>query len=89
MRRVITALTAVVVALPLAATSASAAPQGPVFSDGQAQPVFDPADVVRDNLWVTAPVDSDRDGKDDLVHVEVVRPRATEQGLKVPVVYLA
>jgi X-Pro dipeptidyl-peptidase len=88
-RRVVTALTAVVIALPLASTSALAAPQGPVFKDGQAQPVFDPADVVRDDLWVTAPVDSDRDGKDDLVHVEVVRPRATEQGLKVPVVYQA
>ncbi|TCO52572.1 X-Pro dipeptidyl-peptidase [Actinocrispum wychmicini] len=66
-----------------------AAVQGPVFKDGQAQPVFDPTDIVRDNLWVTAPVDSDRDGKPDLVHVEVVRPRATEQGLRVPVVYQA
>ncbi|MEV4314605.1 Xaa-Pro dipeptidyl-peptidase [Actinocrispum sp. NPDC049592] len=83
-------LAAVVVALPLASATAFAAPaQGPVFVDGQAQPVFDPTDIVRDNLWVTAPVDSDRDGKDDLVHVEVVRPRATEQGLKVPVVYQA
>jgi X-Pro dipeptidyl-peptidase len=82
-------LTAVVVALPLASATALAAPQGPVFKDGQAQPVFDPADVVRESLWVTAPVDSDRDGKDDLVHVEVVRPRATEQGLRVPVVYQA
>jgi X-Pro dipeptidyl-peptidase len=89
-RRLVTILAAVVVALPLAsATSFAAPPQGPVFVDGQAQPVFDPTDIVRDDLWVTAPVDSDRDGKDDLVHVEVVRPRATEQGLKVPVVYQA
>jgi X-Pro dipeptidyl-peptidase len=88
-RRVLSVLTAVVVALPLASATALAAPQGPVFKDGQAQPVFDPADVVRESLWVTAPVDSDRDGKDDLVHVEVVRPRATEQGLRVPVVYQA
>ncbi|MCE7010187.1 Xaa-Pro dipeptidyl-peptidase [Kibdelosporangium philippinense] len=71
------------------ATPGRAEPQEPVFQDGQAQPVFDPADVVRDDLWVTAPVDSDRDGEDDLVHVQVVRPRATEQGLKVPVVYEA
>lgn len=88
MRRVLTVLAAVAVALPVIPAAANAA-QGPVFKDGQAQPVFDPNDVVREDLWVTAPVDSDRDGKDDLVHVEVVRPRATEQGLKVPVVYQA
>ncbi|ONI79344.1 Xaa-Pro dipeptidyl-peptidase [Actinosynnema sp. ALI-1.44] len=88
MRRVVTVLAAVAVALPVIPAVANAA-QGPVFKDGQAQPVFDPTDVVRESLWVTAPVDSDRDGKDDLVHVEVVRPRATEQGLKVPVVYQA
>jgi X-Pro dipeptidyl-peptidase len=51
--------------------------------------VFDPDDVIRESLFVSAPVDSDRDGRDDLVHVEVVRPRATEQGLRVPVVYQA
>jgi X-Pro dipeptidyl-peptidase len=85
-RRLVTMLAAVVISLPLAsATALAAPPQGPVFADGQAQPVFDPNDIVR----VSAPVDSDRDGKDDLVHVEVVRPRATEQGLKVPVVYQA
>nr|WP_173140710.1 Xaa-Pro dipeptidyl-peptidase [Kibdelosporangium persicum] len=88
LRRLLSVLAAVTVALPVVPAIAHAA-QGPVFKDGQAQPVFDPADVVRESLWVTAPVDSDRDGKDDLVHVEVVRPRATEQGLKVPVVYQA
>ncbi|MBN6041582.1 Xaa-Pro dipeptidyl-peptidase [Amycolatopsis sp. 195334CR] len=67
----------------------AAPPTGPVFENGQAQPVFDPADIVRDNVWVTAPVDSDRDGKNDEVHVEVVRPKATQNGLKVPVIYQA
>ncbi|GAB3877032.1 hypothetical protein GCM10029964_025310 [Kibdelosporangium lantanae] len=89
MRRVVTVLSTVVLALPVTAAVSFAAPPGPVFADGQAQPVFDPTDVVRDNVWVTAPVDSDRDGKPDLVHVETVRPRATQQGLRVPVVYEA
>ncbi len=96
---------AVVVALPLLTGTATAeptaeppaeptaaptdAPTEPVFEDGQAQPVFDPGDAVREEAWVRAAVDSDRDGADDLVHVEVVRPRATEQGLRVPVVYQA
>jgi X-Pro dipeptidyl-peptidase len=76
--------------LPLTVVAAEAAdPPGPVFTGGQAQPVFDPADVVREDVWVTAPVDSDHDGQDDLVHAQVVRPRATQQGLKVPVVYQA
>jgi len=98
-RRVVTVLSAVVLALPLTAGASfsapagaggtNTAPPGPVFVDGQAQPVFDPTDIVRDNVWVTAPVDSDRDGKPDLVHVETVRPRATQQGLRVPVVYQA
>ncbi|WP_370972686.1 Xaa-Pro dipeptidyl-peptidase [Amycolatopsis sp. cg9] len=81
---------AAVLALPLTAVAAEAAdPPAPVFSGGQAQPVFDPADVVREDVWVTAPVDSDHDGADDLVHAQVVRPRATQQGMKVPVVYQA
>ncbi|MGK3204020.1 Xaa-Pro dipeptidyl-peptidase [Amycolatopsis sp. MEPSY49] len=75
--------------LPLTAVPAEAAPPAPVFTGGQAQPVFDPADVVREDVWVTAPVDSDHDGADDLVHAQIVRPRATQQGLKVPVVYQA
>ena len=84
------ALLAAVITLPLTSGVALAdAPPAPVFSDGQAQPVFDPADVIREDVWVTAPVDSDRDGKPDLVHAQVVRPRATQQGMKVPVVYQA
>jgi X-Pro dipeptidyl-peptidase len=65
-----------------------ASPQRPVFADGEAQAVYDPADVVRQRVWVRAPVDSDFDGRPDEVYTEVVRPRATEQGLRVPVVYM-
>ncbi|GAA2674890.1 MULTISPECIES: Xaa-Pro dipeptidyl-peptidase [Actinosynnema] len=79
---------AAVLALPLGAVPAAAAEEGPVFVDGEAQPVFSASDVVRESLWVRAPVDSDRDGHDDEVYTEVVRQRATERGLKVPVVFL-
>jgi X-Pro dipeptidyl-peptidase len=77
------------VAAPSPALAAPPGPvvPGPVFSGGQAQPVFDPTDVVRQSLWVRAPVDSDADGRPDEVYTEVVRPRATEAGLRVPVVY--
>ncbi|GAB3281035.1 Xaa-Pro dipeptidyl-peptidase [Parasphingorhabdus pacifica] len=92
MWRVRTVLLAVVLALPLSGVSGVAAadpPQEPVFADGEAQPVYDPTEVVREDLFVTAPVDSDRDGRDDRVHVQVVRPDDTERGLRVPVVYQA
>ncbi|MGP4017312.1 Xaa-Pro dipeptidyl-peptidase [Saccharopolyspora sp. 5N708] len=90
MRRVRMGLLAAVFVLPLTGLPASAEPpQGPVFQDGEAQPVFDPAQALREDLFVTAPVDSDRDGQDDRVHVQVVRPKETAQGLRVPVVYQA
>ncbi|RJQ82380.1 Xaa-Pro dipeptidyl-peptidase [Pseudonocardiaceae bacterium YIM PH 21723] len=76
-----------IIAVTLTAVPAHATPPVQVFAGGQAQPVFDAADVIREEVWVTAPVDSDRDGHDDLVHAVVTRPRATEQGLKAPVVY--
>jgi len=64
---------------------------GPVFADGMAQvvPAFaDSAQWIRQNLWVETGFDSDRDGRNDRVHVAVTRPRQTEtEGLKVPVVY--
>ncbi len=90
MRRVVTGCLAAIFALPLVGSTAAAQPpQGPVFSDGEAQPVFDPARAVRQDLFVTAPVDSDHDGQQDRVHVQVVRPRESEQGFRVPVVYQA
>lgn len=89
-RGFVTALLTPLLAATLMSGAAQAGPpQQPVFTDGEAQPVFDPKDVVREDRYVRAPVDSDRDGKHDEVHVVVVRPRATEQGLRVPVVYQA
>ncbi|WP_344128364.1 Xaa-Pro dipeptidyl-peptidase [Saccharopolyspora halophila] len=90
MRRCATGLLAALVVLPLIGSTASAdPPQRPVFRDGAAQPVFDPQEAVREDLFVTAPVDSDRDRRPDRVHVQVVRPAETERGLRVPVVYRA
>lgn len=64
---------------------------GPVFVDGMAQVVAafaDSAQWIRQNLWVETDFDSDRDGRNDRVHVAVTRPRQTETGgLRVPVVY--
>ena len=86
----------IAVALTLACAASLGAqastPQArPVFENGMAQvvPAFaDSAQWIRQNLWVETDFDSDRDGRNDRVHVAVTRPRQTEtEGLKVPVVY--
>ncbi len=67
---------------------AQAAPAAPsiVVHDGVTQPVFSFADAIREQVWVQAPFDGDGDGKLDLIATNIVRPRETEQGLKVPVI---
>ncbi|MTB52908.1 Xaa-Pro dipeptidyl-peptidase [Lewinella sp. W8] len=65
-------------------------PVGPVFENGEAQivPEFeDPKDWLRHDLWVETEFDTDGDGQPDRMHVAVTRPKQTEEGLKLPVVY--
>lgn len=80
---------AVTTALALAAGPAGAQVSGPVFIDGQAQPVFTAgsATYVRQELWVETTIDSDFDGQLDRIHIDVTRVQETETiGLEVPVV---
>jgi len=86
----IAAALTVALALGVAAPPAVAQVTGPVFIDGQAQPVFstNPAMWIRQELWVESQIDSDFDGKLDRIHIDVARVQETETiGLKVPVVY--
>ncbi len=63
----------------------------PVFTNGMAQvvPAFqDTTKWIRHDLWVETDFDTDRDGRNDRVHVDVTRPGQTEtDGLKVSIVY--
>jgi X-Pro dipeptidyl-peptidase len=63
----------------------------PIFTDGQAQivPAFSNREEwIRERLWVETSFDSDRNGKKDRVHVDVIRQKQTaSEWLKVPVVY--
>lgn len=62
----------------------------PVFTNGIAQVVsaFQDSNAwIRQNLWVETDFDTDRDGRNDRVHVGVTRPAQTDSGLKVPIVY--
>ncbi|TDB98603.1 CocE/NonD family hydrolase [Micromonospora fluostatini] len=57
-----------------------------VVTDGVTQPVFGYADAIRERLFVESTFDSDKDGLRDIIAFDVMRPKATEDGLKVPVV---
>ncbi|MFT8316735.1 MAG: Xaa-Pro dipeptidyl-peptidase [Sporolactobacillus sp.] len=61
----------------------------PLFFNGKAQAVFDTTRLIREVVYVESSVDSDKDGKRDLLKVEIIRPADTERGLKVPVLYTA
>lgn len=63
-------------------------PQQPVFSNGEAQPVYQGHPLVKDEVWIPVPgVDTDRDGKDDEIRATVYRTKDTDLGdasIKVP-----
>src|SRR5688572_27686111 len=62
----------------------------PVFENGLAQPVFAGQPIVRHNVWVEVPaLDTDRDGANDRIRVQISRPDATERGTKLPVILVA
>ncbi len=72
------------------AALAAPLPAVPTFVNGLAQPVFATAeaDWVNYELWVQSTFDSDGDGKNDRIHVDVSRPKETDtDGLKVPVIF--
>jgi X-Pro dipeptidyl-peptidase len=73
-------------ALALFSTQASAQE----FIDGLAQPVFAGQPIISHNVWVEIPnLDSDRDGVNDRIRIQVRRPDATENGTRLPVVMIA
>jgi X-Pro dipeptidyl-peptidase len=70
----------------VAAPAALADPPSIVVEDGVTQPAFGYADAIRERVWVDTDFDSDRDGVEDVIAVDIMRPAATEQGLDVPVI---
>lgn len=72
--------------VPIGGVAQATAAPGIEVRDGVTQPVFSYRDAVRERVLVQSPVDSDGDGRRDLVNVDIIRPRETERGLKVPVI---
>jgi X-Pro dipeptidyl-peptidase len=51
------------------------------------QPIYDYADALRESVYVDTTMDSDSDGENDVVAVDIVRPRETDlTGLRIPVI---
>ncbi|MFD2350242.1 hypothetical protein ACFSTC_14260 [Nonomuraea ferruginea] len=54
--------------------------------NGRTQPVFSYADAIREHVYVESTVDSDADGRLDRVRVDIIRPKESGPGLRVPVI---
>ncbi|GAA1301609.1 X-Pro dipeptidyl-peptidase [Planotetraspora silvatica] len=80
------ALTAAL-AMVVGTTPADATTQPKIkVEGGVTQPVFSYADAIREYVYVESSVDSDGDGAKDRVRVDIIRPKESDKGLKVPAI---
>jgi X-Pro dipeptidyl-peptidase len=87
LKRLLLIIATAMLMMALVPSGAVAAPSpGIVVQDGVTQPVFGYDDAIREHVWVESTFDSDHDGVRDLISLDIMRPRASDHGLKVPVV---
>lgn len=60
----------------------------PLIFNGKAQPVFDTKKLIHEVVYVESSLDSDQDGKRDLLKTEIIRPQESNQK-SVPALYTA
>lgn len=65
------------------------AEQKPLFFNGKPLACFDPRKFIREVVYIETDMDTDFDGKADLVKAEIMRPIESEHGLSVPAVFTA
>ncbi|MRN05834.1 Xaa-Pro dipeptidyl-peptidase [Lactobacillus sp. 0.1XD8-4] len=63
--------------------------QKPLYFNGKPLACFDPAKFIREVVYIETDMDTDFDGKADLVKAEIMRPLESDHGLKVPAVFTA
>jgi X-Pro dipeptidyl-peptidase len=80
------AAAAVLSVLGAAPTAAAAPSPAIVVENGVTQPVFGYTDAIRERVWVESSFDTDLDGVPDRIALDIMRPAASESGLKVPVI---
>ncbi|MGI5284029.1 Xaa-Pro dipeptidyl-peptidase [Nonomuraea polychroma] len=80
-------LAAILIAALTGTTPAAAGTPAIKVENNATQPVFSRADAIKQTVFVeVAGTDSDNDGAPDRVAVDILRPKETDQGLKVPVI---
>ncbi|MBU8772705.1 Xaa-Pro dipeptidyl-peptidase [Cytobacillus oceanisediminis] len=52
----------------------------------KSQPIYSYEEAIRETVYVESTLDSDENGKADRIAVDIIRPKETEEGLKVPVI---
>ncbi|WP_264740097.1 Xaa-Pro dipeptidyl-peptidase [Cytobacillus firmus] len=56
------------------------------IEDAKSQPIYSYEEAIRETVYVESTLDSDENGKADRIAVDIIRPKETEEGLKVPVI---
>ncbi|WP_327585573.1 Xaa-Pro dipeptidyl-peptidase [Nonomuraea sp. NBC_00507] len=80
-------LAAILIAALTGTTPAAADTPALKIENNATQPIFSRADAIKQTVFVeVAGTDSDNDGAPDRVAVDILRPKETDQGLKVPVI---
>ena len=76
--------------VPIAAGSRGRSAQaqtGIVVRKGVTQPVFSYKDAIRETVYIQSTIDGDQDGQLDQIATDIIRPKESNSGLKVPVIY--
>ncbi|WP_053226544.1 CocE/NonD family hydrolase [Solirubrobacter soli] len=79
-------LAAVVAACAWTSSAHAQAPPVIDTTGGKTQPVFGYADAIRERVFIESPYDSDKNNVKDIIAIDVKRPKATNEGLKAPVI---
>ncbi|MFN2593298.1 MAG: CocE/NonD family hydrolase [Actinomycetota bacterium] len=99
LRRIVTAFVAAVLGVSsLAGSPAIARPSGvlrvvrtsrshAVIKHHRTQPVFSYKNATRETVYVQSSIDGDGDGRLDLLATDIIRPKESDGGMKVPVIY--
>ncbi|MCI1283789.1 MAG: Xaa-Pro dipeptidyl-peptidase [Lacticaseibacillus songhuajiangensis] len=57
--------------------------------NGKVLPTFDTRKIIRECVWIESDLDTDGDGKRDMLEASIFRPAETETSLKVPALFTA
>src|SRR3954453_20158278 len=74
-------------ALSLGGAEVAQAQWGPVLENGKTKAVYDYTQAVRERVFIPQPgIDTDRDGKDDFVTADIIRPKEASPTNKMPAI---